>query len=193
MTYWIYLKFTCNKSISLFTNKPSYKIIVTGFLLVTLFQSIRAQTELLDSLTLDRTFVYTSIEEAMQHPEQVIKLELKKKKLKTIPPEVFKLPNLQYLDLSKNKIRELPDEIGQLTNLQYLALSRNELQELNPKIGNLKNLYYLEINNNELTALPLDIGKLEKLEYLDLWSNEIGRFPDEMKNMKSLKMMDTVM
>ena len=170
--------------------KKSYKTLITGLLLVLMFRGVNAQTELLDSLTLDRTFVYTSIEEAMQHPEQVLKLELKKKKLKQVPPEVFQLPNLQYLDLSKNKIRELPDEIGQLKNLQYLALSKNEVQELNPKIGELKNLYYLEINNNELTALPFDIGKLEKLQYLDLWSNDIGRFPDEMKNMKSLKMMD---
>lgn len=168
----------------------SYKTLFTGLLLVLFFQNVYTQTELLDSLELDRAFVYTSIEEAMQNPEKVIKLELKKKKLKQIPQEVFQLPNLQYLDLSKNKIRELPDEIGQLTSLQYLMLSKNELQELNPKIGNLKNLYFLEINNNELTALPFDIGKLEKLHYLDLWSNEIGRFPDELKNLKDLKVMD---
>lgn len=164
-------------------------LLCTGMLFL-FSQAMFAQTELLDSITLDRTFVYTSIEEAMQHPELVIKLELKKKKLKQVPPEVFLLPNLQYLDLSKNKIRELPDEIGQLKNLQWLALSKNELQELNPKIGNLKNLYYLEINNNELTALPFDIGRLEKLQYLDLWSNDIGRFPEEIKNLKNLKMMD---
>lgn len=176
------------------TKKPIHKkvlrIVMTWLLPVLFFQKIYGQTELLDSLTLDKTYSYTSIEEAMQHPEQVIRLELRKKRLKQIPPEVFQLPNLQYLDLSKNKIRDLPDEIGQLKNLQYLALSKNELQEINPQIGNLKNLYYLEINNNELTALPLEIGKLEKLKYLDLWSNEIGRFPDEMKNLKNLKMLD---
>jgi Leucine-rich repeat (LRR) protein len=170
--------------------KNSFGKALSCLLLALFVGKSYAQTELLDSVELDRTFVYTSIEEAMVHPEQVIKLELKKKKLKQIPPEVFQLPNLQYLDLSKNKIRELPDQIEELKNLQYLALSRNELQELNPKIGNLKNLYYLEVNNNELTALPFEIGKLEKLTVLDLWSNEIGRFPDEMKNMKSLKTMD---
>ena len=175
-------------AINLFT-KTLYKILITG-LLILFFQSAFAQTELLDSLALESTFAYTSIEEAMQSPEKVIRLELRKKKLKTIPPEIFQLPNLQYLDLSKNKIRELPDEIGQLKNLQYLLLSKNELQEINPKIGNLKNLFYFEANNNELTALPIDIGKLEKLEHLDLWSNEIGRFPDEMRNMKNLKVMD---
>ena len=151
---------------------------------------VQGQTELLDSLALEQTFAYTSIEEAMQHPEQVIRLELKKKKLKQIPPEIFQLPNLQYLDLSKNKLRELPDEIEQLKNLQYLSLSKNELQELNPKIGSLKNLFYLEINNNELTSLPFEIGKLENLRVLDLWSNDIGRFPDEMKNMKNLQSLD---
>lgn len=169
------------------------KLLPFTFACILLFfvvQKASAQTKLLDSTELEAAYSYTSIEEAMEHPEQVIRLELKKKKLKQIPPEIFKLPNLQYLDLSKNKIRELPDSIGLLSNLQHLILSKNELQELNPKIGDLKNLYTLEANNNELTALPLDIGKLENLKYLDLWSNEIGRFPEEMKKLKNLKTMD---
>lgn len=167
-----------------------FRTTVTVFALLVCVTNTRAQTELLDSLALEQTFSYTSIEEAMQHPEQVIRLELKKKKLKQIPPEVFQMTNLQYLDLSKNKLRELPDDIEKLTNLQYLSLSKNELEELNPKIGTLKNLFYLEANNNELTALPFEIGKLENLRFLDLWSNDIGRFPEEIKNLKKLKSLD---
>lgn len=169
------------------------KVIQFAFACLLLFFVVPkadAQIALLDSNELENTFAYTSIEEAMQNPEQVIRLELRKNKLREFPSEIFQFPNLQYLDLSKNKIRELPDSIGLLTNLQHLILSKNELQELNPKIGNLKNLYTLEANNNELTALPLDIGKLEKLKYLDLWSNEIGRFPEELKKLKNLETMD---
>ncbi|MGB3949190.1 MAG: leucine-rich repeat domain-containing protein [Bacteroidia bacterium] len=172
------------------TNTKSVQIIIACLLLLFTIQQNNAQNVLLDSTELENTYSYTSIEEALQYPEKVIRLELKKKKLKQIPQEVFKFTNLQYLDLSKNKIRELPDSIAQLINLQHLILSKNELQELNPKIGDLKNLRTLEANNNELTALPIDIGKLEKLRYLDLWSNEIGRFPDEMKKLKNLKTMD---
>ncbi len=157
---------------------------------ILIFQKASAQTELLDSLALDKVFVYTSIEEAMLQPEQVIRLELRKKRLKKFPVEILAFHNLQYLDLSKNDIEELPEEIGQLKNLQYFAISKNGLQEFPHQLGELKNLYYLEANNNELTSVPWEIGKLNKLEYIDLWSNEIDKFPEEIKNLKNLKMMD---
>lgn len=152
--------------------------------------SVQAQTVLLDSLTLDTMKAFTSIEEAMRHPEQVIKLELRKKKLKEFPKEILQFKNLQYLDLSKNNIKELPAAIGQLSQLQYLALSKNDLEQLPAEIGELKNLYYLNVNQNSLDALPATIGKLDQLRNLDLWSNDIGKFPDEVKYMKSLRLLD---
>lgn len=164
--------------------------ITLWMVFVLLLQESNAQTELLDSLSLDKAFAYTSIEEAMQHPDQVVKLELRKKRFKKFPVEILTFTNLQYLDLSKNDIEDLPEEIGQLKNLQYFAISKNGLQEFPHQLGELKNLYYLEANNNELTSLPWEIGKLSKLEYIDLWSNEIDKFPDEIKNLKNLKMMD---
>ncbi len=154
------------------------------------FQRITAQIQLLDSLTLDTLKAYTSIEEALKNPELVVKLELRKKKLKTFPAEILKFINLQYLDLSKNSIKEIPDEIAQLKSLQYLAISKNDLEELTPKIGGLVNLYYLNLNQNELTSLPMEIGKLENLKNLDLWSNNIDKYPTELKNLKNLQVMD---
>ncbi len=153
-------------------------------------QKILAQTQLLDSLTLDTLKAYTDLEIALQHPEQVIKLELRKNKLKSFPRDILKFINLQYLDLSKNNIKELPAEIGLLKNLQYFAISKNGLEEFPPQIGNLSNLYYLNANQNNLSSLPPDIGKLKNLRNLDLWSNEIERFPEELMNLKSLKVMD---
>lgn|GEM_PF-183436 len=171
-------------------SKP-LKIIATLLLLFVLFsQKINAQDQLLDSLTLDTLTSFTSIKEAMKHPEQVIKLELRKKRLKKFPPEILTFTNLQYLDISKNDIEELPDEIGHLKNLQYLAVSRNGLQEFPTQIGDLKNLYYLEANNNDLTSLPTEIGKLDKLRILDLWSNDIDQFPSEIRNLKNLLLLD---
>lgn len=150
----------------------------------------KAQSQLLDSLTLDTLTAFTSIDEAMKHPEKVIKLELRKKKLKKFPAEIFKFTNLQYLDLSKNDIEDIPSEIGQLKDLQYFAISRNGLQEFPTQIGGLSNLYYLKANNNNLTSLPAEIGKLEKLKNFDLWSNDIDNFPLEIKNLKNLRLLD---
>jgi Leucine-rich repeat (LRR) protein len=45
--------------------------------------------------------------------------------LKTLPPEIAELINLQSLDLSYNSISEIPDSITRLTNLQHLDLSYN--------------------------------------------------------------------
>ncbi|MGZ4048837.1 MAG: leucine-rich repeat domain-containing protein [Bacteroidia bacterium] len=159
-------------------------------LFITLIQKSFSQTVLLDSLTLDTLTAYTSIEEAMKHPEKVVKLELRKKKLKSFPMEILKFPNLQYLDLSKNSIKEIPPEISQLKDLQYFSISKNGLEELPPQIGDLVNLYYLNANQNELSSLPTTIGKLVKLRNFDLWSNNIDKFPDEIRNMKSLKVLD---
>ncbi|MDO9185180.1 MAG: leucine-rich repeat domain-containing protein [Bacteroidia bacterium] len=173
------------------SSKNVLRILTALLLLFILFsQNTNAQTQLLDSLSLDTLTAFTSMEEAMKNPEQVIKLELRKKRLKKFPPEIFKFINLQYLDLSKNDIGELPSEIGQLKNLQYLAISRSGLQEFPTQIGDLTNLYYLEANNNDLTSLPTEIGKLEKLKTFDLWSNDIDKFPTELRNLKSLKLFD---
>jgi Leucine-rich repeat (LRR) protein len=150
----------------------------------------KAQNVLLDSLYLDTMVAFTSIQEAMKNPESVIKLELRRKGLKTFPKEILQMKNLQYLDLSKNKLLELPPEIGELTNLQVLILSKNKITSLPTQIGMLQNLEILNINQNDLVALPPQLGNLRNLRNLDLWSNEIGVFPEELKYLKNLNVMD---
>jgi Leucine-rich repeat (LRR) protein len=157
---------------------------------VFLNSKITAQTNLLDSLALDTIKTYTSIEEASKHPEQVIKLVLKRYKLQTIPQEVFKFTNLQYLDVSKNNILEIPDDIAILKNLQYLNLSKNKIEKLPPEIGTLHYLKNLQIGQNEIYSLPNEIGSLEQLIILDAWSNNLGTFPESLSNLKNLKMFD---
>jgi Leucine-rich repeat (LRR) protein len=168
----------------------SVKRIFPFLFLIFLSGRISAQVALLDSITLDTLRGFTSLEEAMKHPEQVIKLELRKKKLKAIPPEIFQFTNLQYLDLSKNSISEIPAGIAALKSLQYFTIARNNLVEFPAEIGELTNLYYLNANQNDLVAITPHIGALEKLRNFDLWSNDLERFPDELQNLKSLKLLD---
>jgi Leucine-rich repeat (LRR) protein len=166
------------------------KIVLLLFVFSLPLGKLMAQDRLLDSLTLDTLTAYTSLEDALKDPDKVIKLELRRKHLKTFPREIFKFKNLQYLDLTKNGIEEIPAEIAQLTDLQYFSISKNELSTLPPQIGDLSNLYYLNANQNNLTSIPAQIGKLGNLRNLDLWSNNIEKFPDEMRYLKSLKVMD---
>ncbi len=170
-------------------SKKCSLLFIAIFFVLSCFHS-KAQTQLLDSLSLDTAKAFTNIDDALKQPEKVIKLILKRDKLNAIPSEVFTFPNLQYLDLSKNNITEVSPEIKQLKNLQYLSLEKNKLERLPSEIGTLNNLYYLNIGQNDLLALPPEIGNLEKLKYLDAWFNNLSIFPNELTNLKNLKVLD---
>jgi Leucine-rich repeat (LRR) protein len=146
--------------------------------------------QLLDSMALANYAEYDDLKEALANPDDVIKLVLRKKKLKSFPKEILQLKNLQYLDLSKNEIKELPDSIVTLKDLQHLIVNKTGLEVLPKNIGEMKNLKYLSVNQNELTVIPFSFGDLEKLEVADLWSNNLEYFPDSMGKLKNLRIMD---
>jgi len=101
-------------------------------------------------------------------------LDLSKKGLTTLPPEIGLLLNLLVLKLERNELRTLPPEIGNLTNLTHVHLNDNQLTTLPSGIVQLKNLTRLEIDGNQFTALPREIGELTNLEILSLKGNSIA-------------------
>lgn len=145
---------------------------------------------LLDSLALSNAYTYTNLDSALKHPDNVYKLVLRKKKLKSFPKEIYQFKNLQYLDLSKNNISALPEDIDTLKLLQYLACSKCNISKIPKNIGNLKYLYYLNLNQNDIDSLPETIGNLERLQVLDLWDNNLSYFPETLSNLNQLKKMD---
>lgn len=163
-----------------------------ALILVVLSGNIFSQSNnvLLDSMQLEEAYSYLDLEEAVKHPEMVIRLELRKKKLKEFPKEIFMFKNLQYLDLSRNQLTELPDSIYKLTQLQYLDVSRNKLSSFPKEIGKVSNLVYLHANNNDLLGLPPQIGNLERLRIIDLWSNDLSDFPESLGRLKELTVLD---
>ena len=165
-----------------------YSLLV-GFFLIK-GSAFSQETDMLDSTQLEEVYTYTDLKEALEHPEKVIRLELKKQKLKEFPKEIFQFKNLQYLDLSRNQLKELPDSIYLITKLQCLVVAHNKLGSLPKEIGKCKNLFYLNANNNDLFGLPPQIGNLEKLRVLDLWSNDLADFPEAMSNLKHLEILD---
>jgi Leucine-rich repeat (LRR) protein len=148
-----------------------------------------AQT-LLDAEELKQAKTFFNLEEARSQPDSVLKLSLRGKKLKEIPPEVFTFPNLQVLNLSKNNIKEIPSDISKLKALQELDLSNNKLTNLPAQIGELSNLSKLKLNRNEITSLPAEISALINLEVLEMWDNELDTVPDEIKNLAHLKVFE---
>lgn len=152
--------------------------------------SSKGQAQLLDSLSLDTITAYTSIDSAMKHPEQVIKLILRKQHLKEFPLEILKFKNLQYLDISKNTIKELPDSIDQLNQLQYFICVKTGLERLPKQIGKLSHLKLLNCSQNELEMLPPQIGNLQELKILDLWDNNLSDFPNTLTELNQLEVLD---
>ena len=162
-----------------------------GLLLILfLLSGLNSNAQLYKLSELDTIKEYKSLEEALKNPDAVIRLNLRGKKLRTVPKEVFLFKNLQELNLKKTKIDQLPKEIGDLTNLQILDLSKNELTILPSEIGLLINLKVLKASENELEYLPIEIGKLVELRFLDIWSNNLSSLPDEIADLKKLKKID---
>ena len=60
------------------------------------------------------------------------------------------------LDLRRNELPSLPEWISELTSLQHLAVSQNGLESLPPEIGNLTQLRSLNVSENLLETLPPD-------------------------------------
>ncbi len=166
-----------------------FKKIIFVFLLSAYAINVSAQS-LLDSLTLTQQKVYKDLNIALSQPDSVFALDLSRKKLKTVPEELKKLPNLQWLKLDRNNLKEVPSWIGDLTSLQYLDLSNNNLVELPASIGQLENIYYLGLNRNLIENLPHEIGNMKNLQVVEMWDNELEAIPEEMKNLHNLQILE---
>lgn len=184
------LKYHKNNSarITIFGLRPV--LLLISSIVLFLFDTSLCSAQLLDSLTLDTMKGFQSLTEADNHPEQVVKLVIHHQKYHTLPDDIRKYTNLQYLDLSKNHLKSVPSWIGELKSLQTLILSRNDIDTLPPEIGTMENLKYFIMNRNPLNSLPPEIGKLKELLYLDLWDDNIDDFPMDLESLTNLRLLD---
>jgi len=116
-------------------------------------------------------------------------LDLSDRNIKTLPPEIGSLTNLQELYLYINRIETLPPEIGSLSNLQRLYLFNNQIKTLPPEIGSLSNLRVLYLSNNQIVTLPAEIGLLSNLQELSLYNNQIKTLPPELGSLSNLQVL----
>jgi hypothetical protein len=85
-----------------------------------------------------------------------------------LPHSIENLKNLTILDLSDNKLKFIPREIKKLPELQKVNLCWNHIsniQNVVEIIENLKRLHYLKLKNNKIKILP------DNLEQIKLDSN----------------------
>jgi len=107
--------------------------------------------------------------------------------LRTLPPKLWELTQLQSLRLHSNQLTMLPPEIEQLTQLRRLIVNNNRLTTLPPEIGHLAQLQILVLSGNELTTLPSTISQLTQLQSLDLSGNQLATFPLEVGQLTQLQ------
>ena len=103
--------------------------------------------------------------------ETAIELDLSQLGLKSLPPEIGKLTNLEYLYLDDNQLTSV-EGVGKLTSLTVLGLANNQLISLPTEIGKLTNLTMLELSNNQLTSVE-GVEKLTSLTVLCLANNQL--------------------
>jgi internalin A len=124
------------------------------------------------------------IEQAAQNKET--SLNLSRRKLTKLPPEIGQLTNLTWLNLSENQLTTVPATIGQLRNLTKLSLSKNQLTTVPAEIGQLTNLTKLSLSKNQLTTVPAEIGQLTNLTELWLYENQLTTVPAEIWQLTNL-------
>jgi len=141
---------------------------------------------------LSKKKIYTSLEKALQEPDSVYRLKLKKRlKRDSLPPELFACKNLQELYLMGTKLSILNQAIADLQNLTMLNLYHNKLVSLPETIGQLSNLRTLVISRNLIGTLPASVGNLKNLTLLDAWDNPLYTLPEEITSLQNtLKILD---
>ena len=148
-----------------------------------------SMAQFLSDAQLDTAYVYKSLNEAMEHPEEVYILRLKIK-AGAIPEELYNFSNLHILEMKRGKISTLPDDFARLQNLVELDLSNNNLNHIPPVLFKMKQLEVLRMGKNPIDKVPEDIAAMQNLRILDVWSTQIPRLPLIMAEMESLQEVD---
>ena len=121
---------------------------------------------------------------------QFKELQIRGKKLASLPESIGNLTSLEILHLVANELKTLPESIGNLKSLKTLELGFNDLTILPESIGNLKSLQTLDLHANKLTSVPESISDLKELNSIDLGFNRLEIFPKPLLNLNSLQKLD---
>ena len=133
----------------------------------------------------EAAFVFIGTKEEV--PLGTTDLDLRIKRLTTLPESIGKLRALTRLNLTGNRLKELPAAIGSLAALTTLYVDRNQLTELPAAIGSLTALTTLSvIANQQLKELPAEIGSLTALTMLNVHSNQLTKLPATIGSLAAL-------
>uniref|UniRef100_A0A6U4WLV8 Disease resistance R13L4/SHOC-2-like LRR domain-containing protein n=1 Tax=Hemiselmis andersenii TaxID=464988 RepID=A0A6U4WLV8_HEMAN len=110
-------------------------------------------------------------------------LDLRLKKLTSLPWDLAVLSNLQELDLSMNSFQHIPDQCtwkdGHLaTSLTKLSINQNIVNNVPPEIGEMKRLKVLCCYDNRITSVPDTMHQMSSLTQLSIYNNALTSLPE---------------
>jgi len=112
---------------------------------------------------------YFDIATARKNIDSCRVLVLDGKKMKTFPPSVCLLINLEELNLYDNLFTELPVCLAEMPKLVKINLSTNAFTQFPEILFSMTKLKWLSISGIKMTVLPAGIGNLVNLEYLEMY------------------------
>lgn len=139
---------------------------------------------LLNTDQLDGQRWFYNLDSALANPDKVYKLSLIDQQIKSLPPEIGSLRNLQVLNLSNTKLKEIPLEIKECKNLQIISLYGNKLKYIPTEMRELKQLEILYLGKNKLFEVPQWLGTMTKIRRLDISHNPLT--PADVSNAKRM-------
>jgi Leucine-rich repeat (LRR) protein len=166
-----------------------YYSILVLFIVTVLFTSSCKSQEGLE---------FSDLKTALKNKNEVVILKIRNEnKYKSIPLEIYDLPNLEILSFTgsdcdmRNKdcinIDKIPAGIENLSKLKELYLVMNNIKSLTDEINDLNNLKVLDLSNN--ASINIDNLSNESIETLNLnecYLSSLPKFLYKMKNLKTL-------
>jgi len=137
-----------------------------------------------------RDVTYFSLQEALENPDEVIRLDLSYQDLKVLPSSIGQLTKLKRLKLSHNQLKKLPEELFLLEDLRRLHLDDNQLKKLPTEFYGFAKLKKLYLQNNKLKDVSNDVGQLKMLRRLELSGNNLSTMPDSISVLPELKYLN---
>ena len=116
---------------------------------------------------------------------QLRRLDLSQNLLENVSPDLFALPNLEYLCLAHNRLKELQETMNWSTSLLSLDLSDNLLSNLPQGIQH-SHVEILNLSRNHFTVVPKCLCRIRTLTSLDLSYMPISALPKEMEHLDHL-------
>lgn len=112
-------------------------------------------------------------------------------KVFTLPKNIKKLVNLEYLNISNSELKNIPEDICLLTNLTYLDMSNNKNKKIPEKIGNLEKLTFLNFENDYLEKIPESIAKLKNLKIFKFFNLKMTTLPSGIWDIPCITTINT--